>query len=768
MSKPNSKNFAVRRRGKQNWFEPVSIAGLVNLNTHTNLATYPASPRSVRVLIFTVAAMFLIAVCAVVFGRTPAARISVFLPMVISAIITTELMTAYVFFGHYRISALPRLLFLGSAYLASGLLAIPYLLTFPRVFSATGLFGANEQTALYLWLCWHACFPALVLISVFKRSNQAELRSSHRVSRSIFVAIGVGVAAGILLPALLIDFRNALPVLVSNGVFSVAAKQLLMPAICLIDAAAIAGLIYARKPYTTTTIWLVASLSASALDTVMGLICSRYSYGWYAGKLFSLVSSTVVLAVYVHEMLNLQSRLAGATDELRQVNEEERRRAQERLVHLAYHDEMTNLPNRTKWQDLLSEHLERAGRNGEGPGLGVVLLDLDGFKEVNSAVGHTRGDEVLIAAAKRLSAALRRDCVIGRWGSDEFAVLIPRLRHDCDVETVVRRVLETLRRPFDAGQHRFEMSASVGSSEFPQHGTTAEELVQHAGLALYRAKRDGGGHWRSYSSDMSDELEETQRLKTALARAIRAKEFVLHYQPLMNIKERRIEGVEALIRWIDPERGVIGPSAFIPAAENMGLMQPIGRWVLETAVEQGRRWRDAGQDLTVSLNVSVRQLQDPGFFEHLRATLRDCSVAPRHIQLEVTESAVMADAGLAIDLLTRCNALGVQIALDDFGTHYSSLTYLQKLPIDTIKIDRSFVQDLPSSDKDGAIVRGVIALGHDMRRKIVAEGVETRAQFDWLQEATCDGAQGYFVAKPAAADQLGVWEQSEIRGRKIA
>ena len=428
----------------------------------------------------------------------------------------------------------------------------------------------------------------------------------------------------------------------------------------------------------------------------------------------------------------------------------------DRLVYLAYHDELTTLRNRTWWQEALRQRADRDGLPSSEP-FAVMFVDLDGFKDVNDAVGHARGDDVLVEAARRIKDVLRPDDVVGRIGGDEFAVLLPDLGHLGEAGEVANRLLEAMRRPFQISDRTFSLSASVGIALYPQHGRSADALLHQSDVALYCAKRDGGNCHRYYTIEMTEARDRRRALKHALTRAISEREFRLYYQPLLDLRTGMLDGAEALIRWEDPGNGLIVPAHFIGVAEEAGLMKSIGRWTLEATIDQLRVWNDEGREMRVSANVSVNQLRDPLFFEHLRDTLAARAVEPRQIRLEVTESAAMTDTAAATLALTRCRKLGMEIVLDDFGTHYSSLTYLQQLPIDTIKIDRSFVRGLPNSPSDAAIVRGIISLGHDLDRRIVAEGVETTAQLEWLRAASCDAVQGFLVERPMPPAEFGVW-----------
>ena len=434
----------------------------------------------------------------------------------------------------------------------------------------------------------------------------------------------------------------------------------------------------------------------------------------------------------------------------------------ERLVYLAYHDELTGLPNRSHWQELLRTHIRGATERSDPTGFAVMFIDLDNFKDVNDALGHAKGDDVLVEAASRLREALRPYDIIGRLGGDEFAVLLPELRHPGETREIANRLLEGLRLPYTVQHRAFELGGSIGIAHYPEHGTSVEALLQHSDVALYSAKRSGGNCHRVYMPAMSDEHDHYLDMKQALVRAMRAEEFSLHYQPLLDLRTGQCDHAEALIRWNDPDKGLVSPGQFIGIAEESGLMQGIGRWTFETAVKQLQVWNRVNRQVRVSLNASAKHFQDPSFFDHLSDTLRTAQVSPEQVQLEVTESVAVADIESATDTLSRLQRIGTKTVLDDFGTHYSSLKYLQELPINTIKVDASFVRGLPHNEHDAAIVRGVISLGHDLGRTIVAEGVETRDQLDWLRRASCDVVQGYLVERPMTAQRFERWQEVQV------
>ena len=431
-------------------------------------------------------------------------------------------------------------------------------------------------------------------------------------------------------------------------------------------------------------------------------------------------------------------------------------------VVVAYHDELTGLPNRNNWQDLLRRHVQAMASRDDAGIFAVMFVDLDDFKDVNDTFGHAQGDRVLLEAVRRIRTVLRPYDVVGRIGGDEFGIFLGEIRRAREAEEVAGRLREALHTGFSVHDSVVRLGASIGIALYPEHGLTAETLVQYADMALYWAKREGGNAHRSYEPAMSDEFDQRVHTKNALSRALADREFVLYYQPLLNLSTGRCDHAEALIRWNDPQKGVIAPGNFIPIAEETGMMLEIGRWTVEAAADQLRAWNRMERPARISLNASVKQFRDPDFFTHLENTLKSYDVEPWQVELEVTESVAVADIEGATQILSRLQKLGVKTVLDDFGTHYSSLKYLQELPFNTIKIDQSFVKNLPESDHDAAIVRGVIALGHDLGRTLVAEGVETREQLDWLRKAGCDVVQGYLVERPMPAGNFTKWRSVQI------
>ncbi|MEW6611422.1 MAG: EAL domain-containing protein [Pseudomonadota bacterium] len=428
-----------------------------------------------------------------------------------------------------------------------------------------------------------------------------------------------------------------------------------------------------------------------------------------------------------------------------------RRKALEaQVLHQAMHDVLTDLPNRRSLEERLLQAIAQARRHGNQ--LAVLFLDLDGFKEVNDTLGHEVGDVLLQLAARRLRSCLREEDTLARWGGDEFVVLLPRVDGLESVLTVAERLLAVLNVPFELDHMQLQLNGSIGIAQFPGCGQDVSTLLRHADAAMYAAKKEGGGKYRLFGRSVAPLMLERSLLKRGLQRALDGSEFVLHYQPKVDFHSGRIVGAEALLRWQDPERGLRGPVEFIALAEEMGLILPIGEWVLGEACRQAQRWHRAGHELHVAVNLSARQFQDPDLVAKLAQILAESRIAPCQLQLEVTESVAMERPEVGYAMMQECVAMGVGIAIDDFGTGYSSLAYLKRLPAREIKIDRAFVRDVVSDPDDRAIVGAVVALGRALGRRVTAEGVETREQFACLKEMGCDLVQGYWTGRPMPAD----------------
>jgi diguanylate cyclase (GGDEF)-like protein/PAS domain S-box-containing protein len=422
------------------------------------------------------------------------------------------------------------------------------------------------------------------------------------------------------------------------------------------------------------------------------------------------------------------------------------RRKDEHILHQAWHDALTELPNRALLQDRLNHAIRAAQRDAMR--IAVLFIDLDRFKVVNDSLGHRVGDELLQCAARRLINSVRASDTVSRQGGDEF-IILAAIEHISDAAHIAEKVIAGMSVPFEIGEHLLNVGASIGISVYPQDGEDGATLLRNADIAMYAGKEAGRNTFRFFDPAMNERAQKRLHLEGALRRAISGNEFELFYQPKICLIDSRYCGMEALIRWRDPELGMISPLDFIPLAEETGLIEPIGNWVLETACAQMRRWADAGRIAgPVAVNVSARQLSDPDFASRLEAILKRHRLEAHYLQIEVTESTVMTDPEQAIAALNKLTTLGVTIAVDDFGTGYSSFSYLKRLPIHVLKVDRSFVTDIGNSREDDAIVTAIIQVAQSLKLMVVAEGVETAQQADFLNRMGCHFAQGYLYAKP--------------------
>jgi len=421
------------------------------------------------------------------------------------------------------------------------------------------------------------------------------------------------------------------------------------------------------------------------------------------------------------------------------------------IQHNAYFDRLTDLPNRNLLYDRLQQAVLVAQRDNQS--VALLIMDLDRFKEINNALGHQSGDLLLQQIGPRLKAILRKSDTVARLGGDEFAVLLPsgtNLEHAADV---ARKIVKAMEQPFAIGDLRLDVEASIGIAAFPEHGTDVETLIKRADAAMYVAKEIRSG-FNVYSAEQDRSGTDRLLLMGELRRAVAEDQIFLLYQPKIDLRTGSLYGVEALARWQHPTRGIIPPDLFIPLAEQTGLIAPLTERVLQKALRQCRDWREAGLSLNVAVNLSRRNLQSVELPAQISRMLNACDVPSSWLQLEITESAIMADPERAVGVLAELKSMGLRLSLDDFGTGYSSLAYLKKLPVDEIKIDKSFVMNMQSKADDVAIVHLIIKLGHILGLKVVAEGLEDQDSLDQLVSLGCDMAQGYYISRPVPAAEI--------------
>lgn len=423
------------------------------------------------------------------------------------------------------------------------------------------------------------------------------------------------------------------------------------------------------------------------------------------------------------------------------------------IAHAAKHDFLTGLPNRMLFNDRVSQAIAAAPRHMKK--VAVLFLDLDGFKHINDSLGHPTGDRLLQSVTRRLMDCVRASDTVSRQGGDEFVVLLSEVQHAEDAAITARRMLQAVAEPHSTGHHDLHVTTSIGVSVYPDDGLDAETLIKNADTAMYQAKENGRHGYQFFKPAMNVRAVERQFIEESLRCAMERREFALHYQPKIDLRTSAIIGAEALLRWTHPARGAISPVQFIPIAEDCGLIRPIGDWVLREACKQARAWVDAGLPMaTVAVNVSATQLQDKNFLNGVLATLEETGLDPRLLELELTESVLMKHPEFTASILQKLRETGVRVAIDDFGTGYSSLSYLRNVPIDALKIDQSFVRQIRTTPHETSIVTAVLSMGRSLKLRVVAEGVETREELDFLRNHHCDDAQGYHFSRPVPPEQF--------------
>ena len=443
------------------------------------------------------------------------------------------------------------------------------------------------------------------------------------------------------------------------------------------------------------------------------------------------------------------------------------RKSKREIHHLAFYDALTNLPNRRLFADRLQQAVESARRNDHL--MGILFIDIDNFKRINDSFGHSIGDRLLRTVAGQLLACLRRSDAVGRefnedyfsvarLGGDEFTVLLTSLEKAEDAARVAKRIIDAVSVPFILGDEEIVVTPSIGISVFPYDGDSVEELVKNADTAMFHAKETGKNNYQFYTNSMSATAFERLSMENALRKGLGNNEFEMYYQPKIALLNNRATGLEALVRWHHPDMGLVLPSEFIPLAEETGLIVPLGEWVLKTVCTQIKNWHSAGLDvMRVAVNLSACQFRQTMLSQQVRRILHETGIAPEWLELELTESVIMDDIQTSSTVLRQLKAMGVHISMDDFGTGYSSLSLLKRLPLDALKIDQSFVHDITTDADDAAIVDAVISLAHSLRMRVIAEGVETGEQLDFLRSRGCDEVQGYLYSRPLQAAGITAW-----------
>jgi len=439
-----------------------------------------------------------------------------------------------------------------------------------------------------------------------------------------------------------------------------------------------------------------------------------------------------------------------------------RKQAEATITFQAYHDLLTGLPNRALFKDRLGQAMVYAKRHGQT--MATLFLDMDHFKVVNDTLGHLVGDGLLQALSQRLRECLREGDTLSRIGGDEFMLLLPHIRTRDNAAYIAQKILLSLKQPFNIEGHELYVGLSIGIAIYPEDGDSIETLIKHADIAMYHAKDHGRNDFKFFTQDLHKSFTGRLAIENEMRHALERREFEVFYQPQVAVQSQRVRGMEALIRWNHPARGLVSPSEFIPIAEESGLITPISEWVMGAACRQARLWRDADMPpITMAINLSARQIEHPQFVDKFIQCLHKHMPDGNGIEIEITESTLMRDMDGAVSKLRKLADMGIEISIDDFGTGYSSLSYLKKLPINTIKIDRSFIHDLTGHMNNGStIVAGIAAMAKGLKLKVVAEGVETQEQLDYLQTLGCDTYQGFFFSRAVNADAA-----TEILGRTV-
>lgn len=521
----------------------------------------------------------------------------------------------------------------------------------------------------------------------------------------------------------------------------------------------------------------LAEMSAALQAQVWDIVISDYTLTHFSGldALSALKESGrdipfILVSGILGEEVAVEAMKAGAHDYVlkshlqrlvtaieRELREAERRRdskrVEEELRYLANFDPLTDLPNRNLYYERLEHALQLATRSQTS--LALILLDLNEFKEINDTMGHQTGDLLLKQLGPRIKAALRECDMVARLGGDEFAVLLPGANEE-DATLAANKILRSLEAPFVIGDLTLDAQASLGLALYPQHGIDKDALMRRADIAMYLAKQSASGY-AIYSSERDSYSPERLTLMAELRRAIDNDQLFLAYQPKIDLGTGRAIGLEALARWRHHERGMIPPDQFIALAERTGLIKSVTFWALNAALAQGRAWREQGLAIPISVNLSARNLHDVNLPDQIAKLLKTHGAEPEQLELEITESTIMADPARAFNILTRINRMGVALFIDDFGTGYSSLGYLKKLPARAVKVDKSFVLNMTEDENDAMIVRSIIDLAHNLRLKVIAEGVENQEIWDRLATLGCDAAQGYYMSRPLPASEMTEW-----------
>jgi diguanylate cyclase (GGDEF)-like protein/PAS domain S-box-containing protein len=500
---------------------------------------------------------------------------------------------------------------------------------------------------------------------------------------------------------------------------------------------------------------VLSYVAPESLETVTSNIRSGFERP-YEGNVIRH-DGTKISVEFIGRVLNYEGKTHRMTV-VRDVSE--RKAAEARIQFLAHHDSLTHLPNRALLMDRIQILLSAARRHGTM--MAVAFIDLDHFKSVNDSLGHYAGDELLKRIAMRLQSCVRASDLVGRLSGDEFLVVMTDLRVAEDTAPIIEKISAAINVPFSFETESISVSSSIGISVFPKDGETADSLIRAADMAMYLAKERGRNNFQYFTPNLQQSASASLNLESRIRLAIKQLEFVLYYQPEVLSKTGKPSAVEALIRWMHPEQGLLGPDKFIGLAEHRGLIMPIGRWVIEEAIRQARAWRDAGVSVPIAVNLSAAQFKQKDLVEHIIGELDKNGLSGEMLELELTESLFMEDVATTTKTLHRLKDLGITLAVDDFGTGYSSLSYLKRYPIDKIKIDKSFIRDIPGDNDNITITRAIINLAESLNLRVVAEGVETAEQMEFLEHLNCDYIQGFLISRPLPPSDVFTWLSKRV------
>lgn len=625
-----------------------------------------------------------------------------------------------------------------------------------EIFAVSLIFITLNEIIPFQWLAlWYLSAVLIALIRYRLIHQYLDANPPPEAARkwlikfiigAIFSAIIWGLAGSMLIPEAYFLYQFFI-ILLLIGV-SAAASPYYSPVPFIYT-------IFLTLAFVPFTIWLLAH--GSYIYILLGIAAVIFA-GLMLGTCY-----------YNHKMLadslNLRFTNSALMDDLKQAKKQleevnkdlyaeiqERKQIQTTLQDLATHDVLTQLPNRTLFHERLVQAINHAKRNKLK--VAIILIDIDNFKKINNAEGHNAGDRLLQNITERLKQAIRSTDMVARLGGDEFVVLAEDINNEHEAAAIARKICTRISEKFRIENTDIYLSASVGISFYPTDGDNTETLLKYADIAMYRAKEAGKNNFQFYTPSLHTAVVRKQTIENHLRKAIESEEFVVYYQPFFDLRHHKIIGMEALIRWQHPEHGLIPPLQFIPIAEETGLIIPIGEWVLRTACAQNKLWEQAGYRLELGVNISAIQFNEENLPRLINDILMETGLASSNLNLELTESLAMQNAEHTIASLNQLNEIGVLLSIDDFGTGYSSLSYLKRFPIDTLKIDRSFIADIQHDHDDAMITSAIIDMAHALKLKVIAEGVEYKAQYDFLQQKNCDLIQGYLISKPVLAAEF--------------